>query len=141
MTAEAIKLAIPILALGSAIWMLVGALKMAKQTKKENVAHRKNMDEFWAKSIVTKAGWYNPNVTRPHIGQECKIDCGDYGERTAIFRDQRHMFLTWRLTDCTHPMQNMNMYEGHVKGWKPVNPNDVVTVDAEYQEVKQSLLN
>lgn len=88
---------------------------------------------------VTKAGWYDPDVIKPERGQKVRIDCGQYGERDAVYLDPRTM-LFWRLTDCTHPMQNMNMWEGHVNGWKPLDKDAIVTEDVEYEEVKPILI-
>lgn len=136
---EVIQWSIRIAALLISMWLVVSAIKLSRKTKKELKEHKELLDEAWRKSIVTKEGWYSTNVIKPTAGQKCKIDCGQLGERTAIYCDPRTL-LKWKLTDCTHPWQNMNMYEGYVLGWKPLD-NTIITEDAQFEEVPQALLN
>jgi hypothetical protein len=90
------------------------------------------------KEIVTKAGWYNHKLIPPNAGEKIKIDCGESGIREAVYLDRRFPFLTFTLTDCTHPAQNMNMPESYILGWKPLNRS--VTEDVEFEVIEPKQL-
>lgn len=99
-----------------------------KKSKKEDGVIRK-----------PKEGWYHPDLMRPKSGDRVRIDCGEFGERDAIYNDPKYMFIQWRVTDCTHPLQNMNMADQYVMGWKPIGET-IVTEDAQYEEVAPKLI-
>lgn len=109
----------------------VSAIRVNRRTKRMT-AKGKDVEILFR---MPKAGWYNPDDIKPRPGDTVRLDCGKFGEREAIYLDPRYWLIKWRLTDCTHPMQNMNMPDDYVRGWKPIG-NTVVTEDVQYEEVQ-----
>lgn len=86
---------------------------------------------------ATKKGWHNPDVVRPKPGSSVKIDCGNYGEREAIYLPPNSMLTVWKLTDCTHPIQNTHMSDFDVMGWKPIDDENIITLDTDYEDISE----
>jgi hypothetical protein len=88
---------------------------------------------------VTKAGWYDVNITQPLVGQKVQLDCN--GQiREAVYCSPRFPLMTWVATDCDHPMQNINLSGANICGWRPFDKNGSITEDAEFEIIEPKQL-
>lgn len=83
-----------------------------------------------------RKGWNNPDDIKPIIGSNVEIDCAKYGVRKAVYLDPKYLFVEWRLTDCIHPHQNVNMSISFIQCWRQLDEFGSVTEDAEFSFVE-----
>lgn len=68
-----------------------------------------------------KQQWLDWDKFSPHYDMEIYIKT-EHGIRTAIY-ERPWMFL--RATDCTHPLQNMNLGGIKILGWRYVDERNM----------------